>query len=265
MKKLIVCILCFMLLVVPLSVSAEEATDGVVEGETVDGEVVEPPVEENPVEEEIQGDGETVAPEGKPSDDLETELEEARNTVSDIIVAWVTENAEEIGVVITLIGYGIVLFKKLATILQSAGTINNNAITITEKSSDFMNQALNKIEATSDVVKGYDIRIAEILEAFCRTAEDKQNLETLNKRLETELMEIKNYLKISADANIEFANELCELLALANIPNFKKESIGAAHLERVNAILEAEKKAEAATGLVDVEEAKEDVGEEKEN
>ena len=262
MKKLIVGILCFMLLIAPLSASAEEAAEGVTEGENVGGEVIEPPVEEDPVEEEIQGEGETVVPEEKPADDLATELEEARNTVSEIIVAWVTE---EIGVVITLIGYGIVLFKKLATIIKSAGTINNNAITISEKSSDFMNQALNKIEATSDVVKGYDSRIAEILEAFCRTAEEKQNLEDVNKRLETELMEIKNYLKTSTDANIEFANELAELLGLANIPNYKKEEIGARHIEHVKAILEAEKKAEAATGLVDVEEVKADVGEEKGN
>mgnify|MGYP002514089081 CR=1 FL=1 len=81
---------------------------------------------------------------------------------------------------------------------------------------------------------------------------------------EKEFVELKNYLKTSTDANIEFANELAELLGLANIPNHKKEEIGARHLEHVKAILEAEKKAEAAA-VVSTEEVKEDVGEEKEN
>ena len=62
--------------------------------------------------------------------------------------------------------------------------------------------------------------------------------------------------------NIAFADELAELLTLANIPNFKKESIGASHLARVNAILEAKKKAEAAAMIpTTTEEVKEDVGE----
>mgnify|MGYP003296352319 CR=1 FL=1 len=74
------------------------------------------------------------------------------------------------------------------------------------------------------------------------------------------------FLKTSADANIEFANELAELLGLANIPNYKKEEIGARHLESVKAILEAEKKAEAVALIpATTEEAKEDVGETKEN
>jgi hypothetical protein len=62
-------------------------------------------------------------------------------------------------------------------------------------------------------------------------------------------------LKLSKDANVEFANELAELLTLANIPNFKKEEIGARHLAAVKAIAEAEAKTET-------EEVKKDVGEE---
>jgi vacuolar-type H+-ATPase subunit I/STV1 len=165
---------------------------------------------------------------------------------------------------VTLIGYGIVLFRKIKTIIKSAGTINNNAITIADKSSNFMSEALSNIEATSGVVKGYEERIVAVLEAFQKTLEDKKSLEEVNKRLETELVEIRNYLKTSTDANVEFANELAELLGLANIPNYKKEEIGARHLESVKAIIEAEKKAEAAAILpANTEEVKEDVGEEK--
>ena len=94
---------------------------------------------------------------------------------------------------------------------------------------------------------GYDAKIVALLEAFKTTAEDKA-------RLEKELVEIRNYLKTSTDANIEFANELGELLGLANIPNYKKEEIGARHLEAVKAIMEAEAKAEVA--MTETEEVK---------
>ena len=51
--------------------------------------------------------------------------------------------------------------------------------------------------------------------------------------------------------------------ALANIPNYKKEEIGARHQAHVNAILEAEAHAEhVADALVAVEEVKENDGEE---
>jgi hypothetical protein len=41
-------------------------------------------------------------------------------------------------------------------------------------------------------------------------------------------------------ANVEFANEVAELLILANIPNSRKDELYARHLAAVNAIQEAE-------------------------
>ena len=59
------------------------------------------------------------------------------------------------------------------------------------------------------------------------------------------MTEIKSYLKTATKANVEFSNELAELLTLANIPNFKKEEIGARHLAAVNAIQAAENEVSA--------------------
>lgn len=255
MKKLIVGILCFMLLIAPLSASAEEAAEGVTEGETVGDEVIDAPAEEIPTDEEIEGDGEVVVSDDVPTDD--PTFEEEVEVVTDKIVKWLEDNSALLGMIVTLIGYGIVTFNRLSTVIKSASTMNNNAIAIAKNSKDVVDEALTSINSASGAVTNYDARIMALLEAFKTTAEDKA-------RLEKEFVELKNYLKTSTDANIEFANELAELLGLANIPNHKKEEIGARHLEHVKAILEAEKKAEAAA-VVPTEEVKEDVGEEKEN
>lgn len=255
MKKLIVGILCFMLLIAPLSASAEEAVEGVTEGETVGGDVIDTPAEEIPTDEEIEGDGEVVVPDDVPTAD--PTFEEEVEVVTDKIVKWLEDNSALLGMIVTLIGYGIVTFNRLSTVIKSASTMNNNAIAIAKNSKDVVDEALTSINSASGAVTNYDARIMALLEAFKTTAEDKA-------RLEKEFVELKNYLKTSTDANIEFANELAELLGLANIPNHKKEEIGARHLEHVKAILEAEKKAEAAA-VVSTEEVKEDVGEEKEN
>lgn len=256
MKKLIVGILCFMLLIAPLSASAEEAAEGVTEGETIGGDVIDTPAEEIATDEEIEGDGEAVVPDDVPTDD--PTFEEEVEVVTDKIVKWLEDNSALLGMIVTLIGYGIVTFNRLSTIIKSASTMNNNAIAIAKNSKDVVDEALTSINSASGAVTNYDARIMALLEAFKTTAEDKA-------RLEKEFVELKNYLKTSTDANIEFANELAELLGLANIPNHKKEEIGARHLEHVKAILEAQKKAEAATMVVPTEEVKEDVGEEKEN
>ena len=256
MKKLIVGILCFMLLIAPLSASAEEAAEGVTEGETIGGDVIDTPAEEIATDEEIEGGGEVVVPDDVPADD--PTFEEEVEVVTDKIVKWLEDNSALLGMIVTLIGYGIVTFNRLSTIIKSASTMNNNAIAIAKNSKDVVDEALTSINSASGAVTNYDARIMALLEAFKTTAEDKA-------RLEKEFVELKNYLKTSTDANIEFANELAELLGLANIPNHKKEEIGARHLEHVKAILEAQKKAEAATMVVPTEEVKEDVGEEKEN
>lgn len=244
MKKIIALIVCLMLICVPLVASAEDYEVGdVFEGVVEEGNST--PEDETPTEEEIQPPVETPEEtppvENPPAETPLTEeaptFEDEVQTVTDNLVKWLEDNSALIGLIITLIGYGIVTFKKLGTVIKSASTMNNNAITIAKNSKNVIDEALTSIQSASGAVTGYDARILALLEAYKTTAEDRA-------RLEKELVEIKNYLKTSTDANIEFANELAELLGLANIPNYKKEEIGARHLTAVNAIMEAEAKAE---------------------
>jgi hypothetical protein len=153
--------------------------------------------------------------------------------------AWVLPHLEEISVVVTLLFSLVYQIRKNKLLGKSMGVMNDNAVTIAEQSSGMMAQALAGMESAALAVKGYDERIAALLEAHDATAADKE-------RLERELLEVKAYLKSAAEANLEFSNELAELLSLANIPNFKKEEIGARHLAAVRAM----KAAEEVTGDV---------------
>lgn len=207
-----------------------------------------PPIEEPPVE--------------TPKDETPLPFEEEVEMVSEQIKEWIIANAEEISVILTLIGGCLAVFMRLKTVIKSARTMNNNTITIAKASSNAIAQALASMENTSGAVTGYEAKIVALLEAFKNTAEDKA-------RLEAELVEIKNYLKTATEANIEFANELADLIALANIPNYKKEELGSTHTARVKAILAAMEKAvteadNAAKMLLPAttEEVKENVGEE---
>lgn len=242
MKKLFAILMCLMLIfVTPLVTYAEDLEVG----DVYEGEVGE---DNSTPEEEMPTEGEISAPEETP------EAEDELKTVTDEIVEYLEENYEWIGVIITIIGYGILGFRKLKNVLKSMGTLNNNAVTIAENSSSFMSQALANIENASGAVTSYDARIVTMLEAFKTTAEDKA-------KLEAELVEVKNYLQTATQANVEFANELAELLVLANIPNAKKDELYSRHLAKVAAINEASEKAVAllpASG----EEVKSDVGEE---
>lgn len=187
----------------------------------------------------------------------ETTTEEAvGDTISDAIVNWIMPHIEEISVIITLVLTAFYNMRKHKLLNKSMGTLNNNAITVAKESSNFMSQALTNIESASGAVTSFDEKIVALLEAYKTTAEDKA-------RLEKELVEIKNYLKTSSKANLEFADELAELLGLANIPNYKKEELGARHVAAKKEIIEAEEKAEAALVPTNTEEVKEDVGEEK--
>ena len=163
----------------------------------------------------------------------ETNLDETYTLISVKFKEWVLPHLEEISVVITLIGSLIYEIRKNRALAKSMGTMNNNTVAIAEQNANMMIKALSGMENVSNIVTAYDARIAALLEAHQSTAEEKE-------LLEKELTEIKTYLKTSAESNIEFANELAELLGLANIPNYKKEEIGARHLAAVKSIRTAE-------------------------
>ena len=76
-------------------------------------------------------------------------------------------------------------------------------------------------------------------------------------KLEQTLGEALAYIKTAKLANVEFANELAELLVLANIPNSKKDELYARHRAAVDAISLTEEKATLAEVNTDDSEQKE--------
>lgn len=239
-KKLLVFLCMFAILLCPLSVYAEDT------------------VEDVPTE-----DTTTTTPEVVPTEDTTPTEEtsdtfswgEVKDTISGFIVSWVTPNIEEISVVIAILGFIVDNRREKKKMNKVTTTLNNNAITIANECSNAMENALSTINAASEKVLNYEERIAELLASAKNNAEDR-------KKLEVEIVELKEFLAVSTKANVEFANELAELLALANIPNYKKEEIGARHMKHLNALLEAEAHAEhVADALVVVEEVKENDGE----
>ncbi len=161
------------------------------------------------------------------SEGAETETNEAEepsdaNLVTERIVGYVQEHLEEISVIITMILTVFYQIRKHAVLNRSIGTLNNNSIAIAENSSAAM-------EGVSSAVTGYKSEIAALLGEYRQNAEEK-------KRLETALSDVEGYLRTARLANVELANEVAELLVLANIPNSKKEELYARHIAAVRAI-----------------------------
>lgn len=194
-----------------------------------------PPVEEAPVEEVI--------------------------TLTESIAKWLENNADTISLIISIIGAVIVIVKRVGDLLKKAGIINDNAVTIATESASQMQAAQATIDNAANVVTGYNEQITALLGAFSTLLDE-------NKLLKDDVNTLKNYLHTSTSANIEFSNELATLLALSNIPNYKKDEIGQRHLESVQAILDAEALADAIMSHhnpveeTPVEEVKENDGEE---
>lgn len=225
MKKILIAMVCLVLIsCASLTAFAEEVVE---------------PVEDTPVVEEPTN---------------EVDWAEVQTTISGFIVEWIEPHIEEISVIITLIFFVVDSARKHKKLNKSMGVLNNNAITVANNTATNMTNALNLMETASGAVVAYDSRITTLLESYNNTLED-------NKKFREEYAEMKNYLKASTEANIEFANELGELLALANIPNYKKEELGKRHAEAVKSIREAEAKAELPLD-VNVEEVKENVTDE---
>lgn len=220
MKKILIIICIVLMCAMPLTVFAEEASETAPVVETIpETEAIDtaPPVD--------------VAPLPVPS---EPTFEEEAKGYTDKIAAWFEANSGALGIVFTIIGYGIVLFKKVKTMAKSVTTLNNNAVSVSESGSKIATDALKKIDEASKVVGGYADKISELLAKIEKSEEDKQ-------RLEAALSDVHAHLKTAKAANVELANEVAELLVLANIPNSKKDELYARHLAAVGAIADAEK------------------------
>lgn len=210
MRKLFVFILCAMLIfALPVVAYAEEGDSATVEQNTE--------VTENlPSVEETATGSEDSVPE---------------QTMTEIIVEYVKEHIEEISVIGTLLMTIFYEIRKHGKLNGSIGTLNNNAITVATNSATAINMALAKVESIAGAVEGYKNDIAALLGEIRKNAEEKQVLEDA-------LARVESYLKSAKSANVEFANEMAELLCLANIPNSKKEELYARHIKAVDEIKE---------------------------
>lgn len=154
----------------------------------------------------------------------ETAIEDdTPDITTEDIVGYIKAHFEEISVVITLILTLFYNVRKHKLLNRSISATNSNAIAVAENSDLAIKNALGKMEA-------FD----KLFEEYRATAEEK-------KKLEATLNEAMTCIRASKLANVEFANELAELLVLANIPNSKKEELYSRHLAAVSTIAEAEK------------------------
>jgi hypothetical protein len=109
---------------------------------------------------------------------------------------------------------------------NSIGVLNKNSIAVAASGNESAKNAI-------DTMSGYKEKTEELLAEFRKNAEDKEKLEAL-------LANTARFMETAKLATMELANEVAELLVLANIPNAKKEELYARHLAAVNAISDAE-------------------------
>jgi hypothetical protein len=177
-----------------------------------------------------------------------TEEEVAKTPIitTEEIVKWIQSHLEEILVMIVSTVLAIYQRRSNSSTKKSIATCNNNALAIAENSNNTVATALTELAAMTALVAKCKDEINELLAEIRLNDEEK-------KQLQAALAKVETHLETAKLANIEFANELAELLVLANIPNSKKEELYARHRASV-----------AAIDAVDHTntEVKEDVGEE---
>ena len=238
MKKILTFLLCIIIVcAIPLVAFAEEEISTAVDTDTT--------VTENlTTETEIATESEISATEEAT---VETPADtDAAMVTTEAIVNWVETHLEEISVIVTLIATLIYNVRKHTALNKSIVTLNNNSVGVVDESNKAIKKALERVESVSTTVDSYKDEIILLLSEIRKNDEEK-------KKLETALTEVESYLKTAKLANTELANEVAELLVLANIPNAKKEELYSRHRAAVAAIDAAEHKET---------EVKEDVGEE---
>lgn len=200
MKRLLVLMLCVVLVcAMPIVAFAEDVAEDVTVEET-----------DTPTTE-------------KSEEQIEAEL------MTDKIIGYIQSRFEEISVILTLILTLFYQVKKHASLNKSIGTLNNNAVAVAENSSSAINKALSGIGGVSSAVTEYIGKMDDLLMEVRMNEEDK-------KKMQAALDTAMKYVESAKEANVEFANELAELLCLANIPNSKKEELYARHRAAVDAI-----------------------------
>lgn len=235
MKKLFAFIACTILLLCALPVSAF-AEGEILDAGEVNTEEVEtlPTEEETPVEEEIfPTEDKDTAVEQTPAEEEKPSETKSSNITPEKIVAFIKKHYEGISVIVSLIVMAIYKIQRDKALNRSIAATNNNAIVVSNRSDKTITDAMNRMEGISTDVSGYKEAFASLLAEYRQSEDEKRQLQnTLN--------EAMTYIKSSKLANIEFANELAELLVLANIPNAKKDELYARHIAAVKSIADSE-------------------------
>lgn len=223
MKKILAVVLCVMLMGM-MSVVAYAADETDVES-TVEStiETTEPTTEETTTE----------TTDETPVEDEQTDAKVEAEITTDMIVDYITAHLEELSVILTMILTVFYQVRKHNSLNKSVGILNNNAITVAENSSVAINDALVTVRSVADTVIGYKDEINRLLVEVRANEEEKQNLAAA-------LASVDNHLKTAKLANKELANEVAELLVLANIPNSKKEELYSRHRAAIAELAEAE-------------------------
>lgn len=162
-------------------------------------------------------------------------------TMTEEIVDYVKGHIEELSVIGTLLLTIFYEVRKHGKLTGSIGTLNNNAITVAQNSAETIKTALAGVEGIAEVVNKYKDEIEALLGEIRKSAEEK-------KALEETLSHVEGLLKTSKLATLELANEVAELLVLANIPVSKKEELYSRHRAAVTAISVAESEVTAHDG-----------------
>lgn len=218
MKKIIVLILCVIVLsLTMISVSAEgdNATTEAVATEQATSVATEAEIA---TEAEFSGATEAVAESTEASTD-KSWIPDKVKTVADKIVDWIKERLTEISMVITMVMSVFYQMLKNRKLNKSITTLNNNSVTITERSNAAIKENL-------EIVQSYKDEMAALLAEVRETAEEK-------KETAKALKNADSLLKNARAANVELSNVLAELLVLANIPNSKKEELYSRHRNAV--------------------------------
>lgn len=208
MRKILVFILCAMLIfALPVVAYAEEGDSATVEPN-------EEVTENLPSENETATEGEISPPEeDKP--------------ITEIIVDCVKEKFPEIALFLASLAMTVLISHLKNKLTASMGVMNNNAITMATSSAEAIKTGLEKMGYMSSKFEEGMQMMSSLLGEIRKNAEEKDKVESM-------LHQVENYLKTAKLANVEFANELAELLNLSNIPNAKKDEMYARHTSAVH-------------------------------
>lgn len=156
------------------------------------------------------------------------------------IINYIFRHPEEVAVLASILIAALFKVIERRKLNSTLTTTNNNAIAVAETSDTIATNATNAINTAVSAVCGFTENISELLLEVKANEEEKQ-------KLAAALSEATQYLKISQAANIELANEVAELLVLANIPNSKKDELYSRHRAAVGAIADMAKKTEVTS------------------